>query len=77
MNIIVTDVITSLRFIAVLKQHIMNVPFISGGSKHEWRDSKHGCGGFLREGQQHWGNTLAVICVTFKQDQRSIWKSTL
>ena len=35
MNIIVTNVITSLRFIAVLKQHIMNVPFISGGSKHE------------------------------------------
>ena len=35
MIIIVTNVITSLRFIAVLKQHIMNVPFISGGSKHE------------------------------------------
>ena len=35
MNIIVTDVITSLRFIAVLKQHIMNVSLISGGSKHE------------------------------------------
>ena len=35
MNIIVTDVITGFRFIAVLKQHIMNVSLISGGSKHE------------------------------------------
>ena len=35
MNIIVTNVITILRFIAVLKQHIMNVSLISGGSKHE------------------------------------------
>ena len=38
MNIIVTDVITSLRFIAVLKQHIMNVPFSSGSAEHECGD---------------------------------------
>ena len=67
MNITVINVITISRFIAVLKQHIMNVPFSSGSAEHECGDWKHGCGGSLRGSRQHWGKTTSVICVTLSR----------